>query len=171
MPALNQAAVDAAIRVKLFLEAFDELHGSPTSTIYHIQDGTPGGHRMTVADLRTMCDEILPTSTRRPELAAPLFGGPGIVLACGGPSQPDATGPAEAAQEPSEPPGNFGWGYPTSTARKAHYGDETGRSLCGKYLFLDRDMCEDGESAFTAGPDDCAECRRRFVAAYGERPG
>lgn len=151
MPALNQAAVDAAIRVKLFLEAFDELHGSPTSTIYHIQDGTPGGHRMTVADLRTMCDEILPTSTRRPELAALRT--------------------PEAPQEPPEPPGNFGWGYPTSTARKAHYGDQSGRSLCGKYLFLDRDMCEDGESAFTAGPDDCAECRRRFVAAYGERPG
>jgi hypothetical protein len=56
-----------------------------------------------------------------------------------------------------------GWGYPTSTARKAHYFPEGQvRSLCGKYgRFLPVDIEPDSG---IKSPDDCAPCRRKLEA-------
>lgn len=62
---------------------------------------------------------------------------------------------------------NYGWGFP-SQARKAHYFDADGRSLCGRYGLMPKAACE-SENAHRRSPDDCAECRRRFDSAYGRR--
>lgn len=53
-----------------------------------------------------------------------------------------------------------GWGYPTSTATKAHYFGADGRSLCGRYGSFGIDT----EPETGPTPNDCTPCRRRLDA-------
>lgn len=50
-----------------------------------------------------------------------------------------------------------GWQWP-SASRKAHY-FRGGMSLCGKWMFLQREF--DGGIDSPPSPHDCAECRRK----------
>ena len=50
-----------------------------------------------------------------------------------------------------------GWGWP-GASRKAHYFVDA-RSLCAKWHFMG-DL--DDTMADAKGPDDCAECRKRY---------
>lgn len=49
-----------------------------------------------------------------------------------------------------------GWGWP-SLAKKAHYFID-GTSICGRWMYMG--TINDTE---TSGPDDCAECKRRWT--------
>lgn len=55
-----------------------------------------------------------------------------------------------------------GWGWPVAS-RKAHYFEGAPRSLCGKWLYTGP---LNNEGAERSGPDDCAECRRRYDKAH-----
>jgi hypothetical protein len=54
-----------------------------------------------------------------------------------------------------------GWGWPR-LSRTAHYFVDA-RSLCGRWLFRG-DL--DDTRAETAGPDDCASCRKKYDKTY-----
>lgn len=59
---------------------------------------------------------------------------------------------AEASRQTS------GWGWP-GLSRKAHYFHNNDISLCGKWMFTGERV----GSMEKAGPDDCAECKRRVA--------
>lgn len=62
---------------------------------------------------------------------------------------------------------NYGWALP-ARSRKFHYIDGEGMSLCGKYGFVPRRIC-DNEDPWKRSADDCVSCRCKFDVVYGHR--
>lgn len=58
-----------------------------------------------------------------------------------------------------------GWAWP-ERSRKAHFFDEGGRSLCGRWFFLG-DLLKRQTIGIKPGHDDCVLCWHRAFAVVG----